>query len=100
MAKARYVEHFSSVENLVQLASSVHVFSETTCDGFTKRLEMLDEVIVRHGVGLVVVDSIASLVRKEFDTRSSKGVVERASLLTKQASRLKWVHSGQYQWTH
>lgn len=89
MAKARYVEHFSSVENLVQLASSVHVFSETTCGSFTKRLEMLDEVIVSHGVGLVVVDSIASLVRKEFDTRSSKGVVERAALLTKQASRLK-----------
>lgn len=89
MAKARYVGHFSSAENLLQLASSVHVFSETTCDGLSKRLETLDEVVVSRNIGLVVVDSIASLVRKEFDTRSSKGVAERASLLTKQASRLK-----------
>ena len=42
-----------------------------------------------QGVGLVVVDSIASLVRKEFDTRSGRGVAERTAVLAKQASRLK-----------
>lgn len=65
------------------------MFSELTCDSFTQRLKRLDEVIAGQGIGLIVIDSIASLVRKEFDTRSGKGVAERAALLTTQAARIK-----------
>lgn len=91
VAKSRYVEHFSSVEQLVCLMEGVHVFPELTCDALTHRLDSLEQVIAAHNVGLVVVDSIASLVRKEFDTRAGRGMSERAALLARQASRLKLV---------
>ena len=89
VAKARYVRHFSSVENLVSVAGSVHVFPELTSDSFMRRLETLDLEIANRGIGLVIVDSIASLIRKEFDTRTERAVAERARLLGTQASRLK-----------
>ncbi len=93
IAKSRYVDHFSSMERLIRLMKGVHVFPELTCDGLTQRLEGLDHLLAAQGIGLVVVDSIASLVRKEFDTRSGSGVTARAALLTKQATRLKSVNA-------
>ena len=93
IAKSRYVEHCSSVENLITLAERVHVFHKVTCEDLSHYLQCLDQDIAAQGIGVVVVDSIASLVRKEFDTRSGRGVAERIALLSKQAARLKLVHN-------
>lgn len=71
------------------MAERVHVLTELTCGSFLQRLETLDMLIAERGVGLVIVDSIASLARKEYDTRSKRGVAERAALLSKHAARLK-----------
>jgi hypothetical protein len=51
-------------------------------------LASLEEELVRKPAGLILVDSIASLVRKEYDTGSS---IERTDYLAGEASRLKWV---------
>lgn len=93
IARSRYPDHFSSSRHLTNLANSVHVFTELTCTRLMSRLEQLDQVIVEKEIGLVIVDSIASIVRKECDTSSKQGVAERASLLARQASRLKYVLS-------
>lgn len=79
----------SSHDCLTTIASHVHVFTEMTCDEFLTRLSHLEEIVVDKQIGLVIIDSIASLVRKEFDTTSSRGVADRASLLSTQASRLR-----------
>ena len=71
------------------MAERVHVLTELTCDSFAKRLESLDLLIAEKDVRLVIVDSIASLARKEYDTVSKRGVAERATLLSKFAARLK-----------
>ena len=89
MAKARYTAHFASPNNLVDLAERVFVFQELTCNAFLRRLEALEEIIASQSIGLIIVDSIASLVRKEFDTSSGRGVADRAALLGAQAARLK-----------
>lgn len=60
-----------------------------TCDQFLSRLGQLEEAVIDKEIGLVIVDSIASLVRKEFDASSGRGVVDRAALLSTQAARLK-----------
>ncbi len=75
---------------LLELASSVHIYKELTCDDFLECLDQLDVIIAKTGAGLVVVDSIASLVRKEYDMATMKGVLERTNALMKQASRLKY----------
>ena len=41
-------------------------------------------------VGLVLVDSIASLLRKEYDTRTARGVAERSTMLLHLATILKY----------
>ena len=74
---------------MLALASRVHVFTEMTCDILLERLAQLEEIIVDKKIRLVIVDSIASLVRKEFDASSKRGVADRAALLNTQAARLK-----------
>ena len=74
---------------LLQLASSVHVVRHTTGRGFLECLRGLDLVLARTGAGLLVVDSVASLVRKEYDVSTGKGAMERTSSLLKQSARLK-----------
>lgn len=42
-----------------------------------------------EGAGLVVVDSMAAPVRREFDVQSGKEAVDRAAVLSRHAARLK-----------
>lgn len=79
----------SSSDNLLALASRVHVYTEMTFNSLLDRLRQLEEVVVEKNIKLVIVDSIASLVRKEFDASSRRGVVDRAASLSCQAARLK-----------
>ena len=51
------------------------------------RLQSLQEVIITHNAQLIILDSVASLVRKEFDNDSS---LDRNDLLAKEASILKF----------
>jgi len=46
----------------------------------------LEELLIEKQAKLLIVDSIASLVRKEFDSRST---VDRTDLLQREASLLK-----------
>lgn len=57
------------------------------------RLDTLDLIVASESIGLIILDSIASLLRKEFDTRSSKGIFDRSSQLSKQATLLKYVYT-------
>ena len=47
----------------------------TTCDALGALIAGLEETVVRHDVRLVVIDSMASLVRKEFGIRSGAAMV-------------------------
>jgi hypothetical protein len=49
-------------------------------------MEGLEENVIRWGAKMVLVDSIASLVRKEYDSKSITG---RTDLLSREASILK-----------
>ena len=55
------------------------------------RLESLESELISQNIKLVVVDSVASLIRKEFGGSSSKSVIHRTNLLTRQASLLKYM---------
>ena len=53
------------------------------------RLQALEEVIITKKVSLIIVDSIASLARKEFGHQS--GIMDRNRALMKQATILKYI---------
>ena len=89
IARCRFPSLSTDTEQLSLMAERVHVLTELTCDGFSRTLDSLDVLIAEKDVRLVVVDSIASLARKEYDTASKRGVSERAALLSKHAARLK-----------
>ncbi|XP_064621384.1 DNA repair protein RAD51 homolog 2-like isoform X2 [Lineus longissimus] len=91
MAQTRHPFLFSSEESLIRLTSNVHVCVESTCGTLLKRLERLEEDVIAKNVKLIVLDSIASLVRKEFDGRNSKNMTERTNLLAKEAAILKYI---------
>ncbi|KAG7267077.1 hypothetical protein CRUP_024443 [Coryphaenoides rupestris] len=75
MAQARFPDHFSSRERLLEMAGRVHVYRELTC----------------QDAGLVILDSVASVVRKEFDTSLPGNLATRSNLLSQEASTLKYL---------
>ena len=89
IANCRYPSLSTNLEDISSMAGRVHVFTELTCASFLRRLDCLDLLIAEKDVRLVIVDSIASLARKEYDTATKRGVAERAALLSKCAARLK-----------
>ncbi|CAL8317158.1 unnamed protein product [Boreogadus saida] len=91
MAQARFPEHFSSRERVLQMASRVHVFRELTCQDVLNRLDRLEVDIISTKAGLVILDSVASVVRKEFDTTLPGNLASRSNLLTQEASTLKYL---------
>eukprot|EP00050_Salpingoeca_kvevrii_P013926 m.31727 g.31727 ORF g.31727 m.31727 type:complete len:356 (+) comp5396_c0_seq1:31-1098(+) len=88
MAQARFPDHFADAARLKALAAAVHIQHEQTCDSLMAFLKRLEEAVASLGVKLVILDSVASLVRKEFDGRSMR---KRTELLTAEASILKHI---------
>lgn len=69
---------------MTELASSVHVFSELSCESLKERLHNLDSFISSMNIGLIIVDSIAAGARSEF-----ADIVQRQQYLSSVAARLK-----------
>lgn len=88
MARAR---HSIDPESITWLANRVKVHQTLTSADLEQTLSVLEEELaeMREGVGLVVVDSIASPVRREWDTKSQRGATDRAAVLSRYAARLK-----------
>ncbi|XP_065883487.1 DNA repair protein RAD51 homolog 2-like isoform X2 [Dysidea avara] len=89
IAKTRFGDVFKDKASLAHLANSIHIYTEITCEDLMGRLGVLKEMVDSRNIKLIVVDSIASLVRKEFDVRRNEGISKRSALLSKQASILK-----------
>ena len=93
MAKARHSSHFSSPHTVSQLAARVRVHRTLTSAELERLLVSLEEELAEmgagQGAGLVVVDSVAGLVRREFGVRNGREMAERAATLGGFTSRLK-----------
>ncbi|XP_029411424.1 DNA repair protein RAD51 homolog 2 isoform X3 [Nannospalax galili] len=91
MAESRFPRYFNTEEKLLLTSSKVHLYRELTCDEVLQRIESLEEEIISKGVKLVIIDSIASVVRKEFDMQLQGNIKERNKFLAKEASLLKYL---------
>ncbi|XP_061610073.1 DNA repair protein RAD51 homolog 2 isoform X3 [Phyllopteryx taeniolatus] len=91
IAQNRFPDYFSSQEKVLQMAGRVHIFREMTCQDVLCRLEKLEEILISTRAGLIILDSIASVVRKEFDTTLPGNLIHRSKLLGQQATTLKYL---------
>lgn len=53
------------------------------------RLKGIEERVVEDNVKVIVIDSVASVMRREFDTSSAGGTCERNALMSKISCILK-----------
>ncbi|XP_042366637.1 DNA repair protein RAD51 homolog 2-like [Plectropomus leopardus] len=91
IAQSRFPDYFSCREKVLQMAGRVHLFRELTCQDVLNRLERLEEDIISNRAGLIILDSVASVVRKEFDTTLPGNLMHRSNLLSHEASTLKYL---------
>lgn len=61
------------------------------CCFFFFRIMSLEEEIISKKVKLIIIDSVASVVRKEFDTKLQGNLAERSNFLARGASVLKYL---------
>ncbi|XP_069117926.1 DNA repair protein RAD51 homolog 2-like isoform X2 [Argopecten irradians] len=78
-------------DKLVELTSRVIVDTHQTCASLMNRLNTIEKEIIKKNVKLVIVDSIASLVRKEYSTSMVSNITDRNNFLTQQAALLKYI---------
>ncbi|XP_067847300.1 DNA repair protein RAD51 homolog 2 isoform X2 [Heptranchias perlo] len=91
VARCRFPNYFCTEQKLITMTNRIHLYRELTCLDVLKRVESLEDDIILKGVKLIVVDSIASVVRKEFDTRLQGNLSERSNLLSSEAATLKYL---------
>ncbi|XP_061668095.1 DNA repair protein RAD51 homolog 2 isoform X3 [Syngnathoides biaculeatus] len=91
IAQNRFPDYFSSREKVVQMAGRVHIFREMTCQDVFRRLEKLEEILIATKAGLIILDSVASVVRKEFDTTLPGNLLLRSNVLGEEATTLKYL---------
>lgn len=58
---------------------------------FFFRIKSLEEEIISKKIKLIIIDSVASVVRKEFDTKLQGNLAERSNFLARGASLLKYL---------
>ncbi|XP_015720315.1 DNA repair protein RAD51 homolog 2 [Coturnix japonica] len=91
IAGNRFPTYFDSDEKLFCMTSSIHLYRELTCDSVLKRIKSLEEEIISKKIKLIIIDSVASVVRKEFDTQLQGNLAERSNFLARGASLLKYL---------
>ncbi|NXP22552.1 RA51B protein, partial [Scytalopus superciliaris] len=91
IAGNKFPTYFDSDEKLFCMTRNIHLYRELTCCSVLKRIMALEEEIISKKVKLIIIDSVASVVRKEFDTKLQGNLAERSNFLTRGASMLKYL---------
>ncbi|XP_021259425.1 DNA repair protein RAD51 homolog 2 isoform X3 [Numida meleagris] len=91
IAGNRFPTYFNTDEKLFCMTRSIHLYRELTCDSVLKRIKSLEEEIISKKIKLIIIDSVASVVRKEFDTKLQGNLAERSNFLARGASLLKYL---------
>ncbi|XP_064109698.1 LOW QUALITY PROTEIN: DNA repair protein RAD51 homolog 2-like [Macrobrachium nipponense] len=60
--------------------SKIHVFRPSSAEDFSNLMSSLEDCAIENDVGLLVIDSIASLIRREITTTSKTSIFMRGSL--------------------
>eukprot|EP00730_Choanoeca_flexa_P005852 TRINITY_DN12034_c0_g1_i11.p1 TRINITY_DN12034_c0_g1~~TRINITY_DN12034_c0_g1_i11.p1 ORF type:complete len:329 (+),score=90.64 TRINITY_DN12034_c0_g1_i11:28-1014(+) len=92
IGKQRIAQDLAGSGDLVKMAAMVKVLFLGSIDELDKLLDRLEAVCVEHDVRMLILDSAASLLRKEFASGSGR----RADILNKTAQVLKQLAESLY----
>jgi len=85
IANSRFPDYFSDPTNLRKTLSNILVCTIQSTEELLDVFDHLESEIQKHNVKFLVLDSVASLMRKEY----RGGSLERTDILSRQASTLK-----------
>ncbi|KAI9027946.1 P-loop containing nucleoside triphosphate hydrolase protein [Hyaloraphidium curvatum] len=99
IASLRFPETYASTAALEDLSKRTHVFAVTSARELGAKLGELENFIAINGVRLIVVDSVAALVRRDFgiggghdsDGRQGGNAAQISDLLSAEASKMKYL---------
>ncbi len=91
ISRSKYAENSRTEADLTAMLKRVHVLKVFTLREFSRHMEQIERQILQHGTTLVVVDSLASLVRREFSGSNAAVFHERAKFLSRTSAYLKRV---------
>ncbi|KAG1670615.1 DNA repair protein RAD51 2 [Nymphon striatum] len=86
ISQNKYPSYFKNEEKIQELLKKVFVKRPSDSNSLDLLIKNLESEIIEHGIGLVIIDSIASLIRKEFGGGDN---MERTDILASQAAHLK-----------
>lgn len=86
LASTRFPSRFSSEEAQAALTRNVAVFSPANAADLSALIQSLESLIIERAAKLVIIDSIAALMRADF---GRERLMERQALLGEHAARLK-----------
>ncbi|XP_068202587.1 DNA repair protein RAD51 homolog 2-like [Palaemon carinicauda] len=72
----------------------IHVFRPSSVEDFSNLINMLEDYAIENDVGMLVIDSIASLLRREITTTSKKSIFMRGHLQATWMMNLKRLAQG------
>ena len=81
----------NSSESHLNLLKNLYVFKTFTMADFETMLNQLESVVLAKKSKMLIVDSLASIVRREFSGTDSATLHDRAVFLTKISARLKQI---------
>ena len=71
------------------MSKRVYVAKVFSMSDFNKKMEQLEREIIKQNTSLVIIDSLASLVRREFSGNNAQVYSDRSKFLTKISTYLK-----------
>uniref|UniRef100_A0A2L2YLV0 DNA repair protein RAD51-like protein n=1 Tax=Parasteatoda tepidariorum TaxID=114398 RepID=A0A2L2YLV0_PARTP len=89
MAQKKFPHLYKDDQNLANLLQSIMVYKASCIDALKEIIPNLEREVIRNKVKVIIIDSIASLVRKEFGGEQLGSLIQRNNILMEQAALLK-----------
>ncbi|XP_054713304.1 DNA repair protein RAD51 homolog 2-like isoform X2 [Uloborus diversus] len=89
IALNRFPHLYNDEGSVIALLEKIKVYRAMSSDVLTEIIPHVEKEVIQNKVKLIIVDSIASLLRKEYGSAGSESFQERNQILVKQAAILK-----------
>ena len=89
MSRAKYETNCKEELQVIEMTKRVLVFKIFSMKDFNKQMEQIESTILKYKTSLVIIDSLASLVRREFSGNNAVILGERSKFLCKISTYLK-----------
>jgi len=91
MSRLKYAQNSRTDDDLIAMTKRVHVAKVFTLKEFNKKIDQIEWEILRYNTKLIIIDSLASLVKREFAGNNATVLYERSKFLSRISAYLKRV---------